>query len=92
MPPLDQQSLQKSRELRTQILDICSDSGADVNQVAQALVDALQSSSWWGLMQIQLRLISNASQTTCSPASTKIMRTTTQWSRRSGILHSKEID
>jgi hypothetical protein len=42
MPPLDQQSLQKSRELRTQILDTCSDSGADVNQVAQALVDALQ--------------------------------------------------
>jgi hypothetical protein len=42
IPLHDQQSLLVSGALRNRLLEICSESGADVNQFAQALVDALQ--------------------------------------------------
>jgi DNA-binding LacI/PurR family transcriptional regulator len=42
MPPLNQQSLKVSGELRNKILKVCEDSGADINQITQALVSALQ--------------------------------------------------
>jgi hypothetical protein len=42
MPALDKQSLMIAGELRNKLLKVCEESGADINQSAQALVSALQ--------------------------------------------------